>query len=468
MILGYVVILALTPCAARGETGWVVDTLDAAVHVRGLSLAIDSMDGLHVSYSDRASHAIVYGTFRSGVWTTETLPDTGSWNSIAVTRTGEPSVAFTRDGRAWFAWREGDLWMTEVIDSVLDACCGAIPLALDPEGSPHVCFWGGGLYDYYAEKTGSAWSVEMINVGGGAEDWAWVEIGSDGEPRVVYPEYSHYFEYSRLVFGAREESLWQRETGDSTNWWHWTPVLALDGSDLPHIAYGRYYLMGDEEFHACYMTKTAEGSWVHETIESVTRDYEMGWNNFIDVSDIGVDDGGNPHILYRKHIDSTGVNTDTLFHAWKQGAVWCKERVAGAITRRASLALDSQGGVHVLYGGPSPQYGLYLARRCESTGTGGADSPRSGVRLAIAPNPLRTGMGTISFELPVSCNPSLTIYDTRGRIAAERCVGLRSAGLHTLEWDGRDAQGLPVAPGVYFARLRAGEHVAVRKMLLVR
>jgi len=43
-----------------------------------------------------------------------------------------------------------------------------------------------------------------------------------------------------------------------------------------------------------------------------------------------------------------------------------------------------------------------------------------------------------------------------------------AAGTHQVTWNATDDRGLPVASGVYFYRLKAGELVATRKMMLVK
>ena len=43
-----------------------------------------------------------------------------------------------------------------------------------------------------------------------------------------------------------------------------------------------------------------------------------------------------------------------------------------------------------------------------------------------------------------------------------------SAGLHSVCWDGLASGGKPMAPGVYFARLRIGEHSSTRALVRVR
>jgi len=45
--------------------------------------------------------------------------------------------------------------------------------------------------------------------------------------------------------------------------------------------------------------------------------------------------------------------------------------------------------------------------------------------------------------------------------------GLRSAGPHTVVWDGRDARGGPAPAGIYFYRLEAEGKRAVRKLIRI-
>ena len=68
--------------------------------------------------------------------------------------------------------------------------------------------------------------------------------------------------------------------------------------------------------------------------------------------------------------------------------------------------------------------------------------------------------------LVVLCMP---IYDINGRVV--RDLGHQRAGIYrsrkrAAHWDGKNAQGEPVASGVYFYTLKAGDFSATRKMLI--
>lgn len=82
------------------------------------------------------------------------------------------------------------------------------------------------------------------------------------------------------------------------------------------------------------------------------------------------------------------------------------------------------------------------------------------------PNPFNSGT-TIRFTLPHAGAWRLDIYDITGRLV--RTFTDRSApGETALTWDGLNSDRSPLATGVYFYRLTAGEFTATRRLLLLR
>ena len=69
---------------------------------------------------------------------------------------------------------------------------------------------------------------------------------------------------------------------------------------------------------------------------------------------------------------------------------------------------------------------------------------------------------------------ALTIYDIQGRVVRDLDLGHQRAGIYqtrksrAAHWDGRNAVGEPVASGVYFYTLTAGDFTATRKMLILK
>ena len=83
------------------------------------------------------------------------------------------------------------------------------------------------------------------------------------------------------------------------------------------------------------------------------------------------------------------------------------------------------------------------------------------------PNPFNPTT-TIEFALPERGAVELIIYNTLGRKVRSLASGMYSAGSYTVSWDGTDNYGRQVTSGVYYYRLRAGDVVQSRKMLLLK
>ena len=88
------------------------------------------------------------------------------------------------------------------------------------------------------------------------------------------------------------------------------------------------------------------------------------------------------------------------------------------------------------------------------------------------PNPFNAAT-LISFFVPTESRAILDIFNIHGQRVAALDQGWRPAGRHTVPWSGVDAQGRPLASGVYFYRLRLpgearGVEGQTRKMLLLR
>ncbi|TPW05105.1 MAG: hypothetical protein FD129_2808, partial [bacterium] len=78
------------------------------------------------------------------------------------------------------------------------------------------------------------------------------------------------------------------------------------------------------------------------------------------------------------------------------------------------------------------------------------------VRLTAAPNPFREGIDFF-VDLPEAATIRLTVFDALGRLVTSIPVPNRDASTHRIHWDGRDTQGRPTPPGVFFARIEAGD-----------
>ena len=90
--------------------------------------------------------------------------------------------------------------------------------------------------------------------------------------------------------------------------------------------------------------------------------------------------------------------------------------------------------------------------------------------FANYPNPFNPETW-IPYQLAKASDVKVTIYDGRGVVVRQLVLGHQASGFYTgrdraAYWDGRNALSEPVASGVYFYTLTAGEFTATRKLLI--
>ena len=99
-------------------------------------------------------------------------------------------------------------------------------------------------------------------------------------------------------------------------------------------------------------------------------------------------------------------------------------------------------------------------------------APKETLLLPNYPNPFNPETW-IPYQLAMSSDVKITIYDARGIVVRRLELGYRQAGYYTNRsrsayWDGRNALGEPVASGVYFYHLEAEGVSILRKMVTLK
>jgi len=74
----------------------------------------------------------------------------------------------------------------------------------------------------------------------------------------------------------------------------------------------------------------------------------------------------------------------------------------------------------------------------------------------------------IKFVVPANCRVSIRVFDMLGREISTLAEHVYPAQIPHLSWNGRNAQGLPVANGIYFYRLTGEDFVQVKRILRIR
>lgn len=153
----------------------------------------------------------------------------------------------------------------------------------------------------------------------------------------------------------------------------------------------------------------------------------------------------------------------------------------------ASLAATDSAAVELTHGqrlamqftGPVPvadrQRTLFLDFVASFTPEGTADATDSRVadtapvRFALhgnRPNPFGGGT-TIRFDVPTPTHVKLEVFDAQGRRVRVLADASFAPGEHALAWDGTDAAGQRVRPGIYLYRMSTSAFREQRRMVLL-
>src|SRR5690606_23944442 len=83
------------------------------------------------------------------------------------------------------------------------------------------------------------------------------------------------------------------------------------------------------------------------------------------------------------------------------------------------------------------------------------------------PNPFNPTT-QIRFALPQSGMVELKVYDVLGREVVTLINGEHNAGTYTVEWNGKNNYGAQVASGMYIYRIKSGNFVQTKKMMMLK
>lgn len=100
---------------------------------------------------------------------------------------------------------------------------------------------------------------------------------------------------------------------------------------------------------------------------------------------------------------------------------------------------------------------------------GGGRDPKTQRELLLGnhPNPFNAGT-VIRYFVETDGPVRVEVFDVTGRRVATLVDGIKPAGYHQAEWNGRNAAGHVVASGLYIARLTTADAVASKKLLLLK
>ncbi len=385
---------------------------------------------------------------------------------------------------------------------------GLLDLAVSEGGIVELWYNWGGSFDPFRELSGG---LAGLADGDGDGDVDLLVQGYDGESYYVTLWLNDGYDFAHgdtLVFGIEEERpyllagqplgeavslLWNLPCYQSPGPWQLTrPWATVQESPLSFEAEvnpcalhlladlngnGMVDLLGSPKSIGTFLSATdyyGLALWRLDSSGGWTRDSLLDWNVF-------------PSVATASDLNGDGVLDVAM--------------VAGNLTVGSALAvlLSQRNGVPVLEGYyPLPGEGSQVFSS-DVNGDGDTDlvvlgtspgsshggvfvlinqgTPATAVASETAATPTAFSLGanypnpfnpTTTIPLTVSAgaeNVDLIIYNVLGQPMRQVWTGPLSAGEHQLTWDGRDAQGRPVATGVYVYRLQVDEQTHARKMV---
>jgi hypothetical protein len=165
---------------------------------------------------------------------------------------------------------------------------------------------------------------------------------------------------------------------------------------------------------------------------------------------------------YDKDLEARGLSEDGLMvQYWDDDVQAWKELSGTTVDDQANTVTFSSADISNYYAIFAPNSVTDL----ESPLT--AQTPREFVLNQNYPNPFNPST-QIQFELPEQSQVKLSVYNLLGQQIAVLVDEIKNAGVHTVQWNGREASGRVVSSGIYLVKLEAGGQVKVRRMALLK
>ena len=83
------------------------------------------------------------------------------------------------------------------------------------------------------------------------------------------------------------------------------------------------------------------------------------------------------------------------------------------------------------------------------------------------PNPFNP-VTSIGYTVPEEMYVTISIYNLIGQKIVDLVSEVQQKGHHKVMWDSKDAKSNLVSSGVYFYSIKAGDHTALKKMVLMK
>lgn len=218
---------------------WFTETIDAIINTIGTSIAVDSADNVHISYN--ANSNLKYITNASGVWTSQNLYSIGfvtsGTTSIALDSLDNAHICFgdyTNGDLKYFANSSGS-WVANSIDSIgwgLAHCS----IAVDTEDNIHISYYDNTNGDLkYATNASGIWVTNIVDIQGDVGESTSIAVDSVDNVHISYLDSTN----EGLKYATNPSGAWQTYTIENGAGIQFSTSIAVDSTDKVHIVYDK-------------------------------------------------------------------------------------------------------------------------------------------------------------------------------------------------------------------------------------
>jgi hypothetical protein len=296
----------------------------------------------------------------------------------------------------------------------------------------------------HALYEGGAWTTEVVDAASDVGAFTSIALDASAQPRIAYYDVTN----SGLKLASFDGSAWSTEivddTGDVGTW----TAIAVAGATT-FVAYR------DETNSQLRLAFQDGGGWMFETIDA---DGDPGVSTAIDVDFLG-----------RAHVTYVESATGELRYALRATAGLWESGVVADPTVGTSMSLSAIEEPFVAYVSDTGALFFAALTSCETVSAPELSESIAGRLLLRAPRPNPFATGTvISFDLGMSAETRVQVFDAAGRLVAGLLDAKVGPGLVRVDWDGRDRRGHPQPAGVYWYQVRAGDLTRSGRLVLIR
>jgi hypothetical protein len=183
---------------------WLLETVDDVRHTfYGTSIVIDSNDKAHISYFDRHEHGLRYATNKGGLWSIQTLDIArhdyyflSYTTSIAIDSNNNVHISYSDLTNLKYATNKGGSWSIETIHRPI-IHAGYTSITIDSNDRVHMSYSGWDSI-WYCTNRGGSWSIEVVDSG---TDVGHTSIAMDSKDNV----HISYRDYDDLKYATNRE-----------------------------------------------------------------------------------------------------------------------------------------------------------------------------------------------------------------------------------------------------------------------